>query len=85
MGVELNASQLKRVTANALIPRLVEWQKGHVDKNVAEHLGNMVVEALWEAALIAKKEGVEQGIIAGLKMIKSWNDQDDGESSPEVL
>ena len=79
MSIELNASQLKRVAENALIPRLVEWQKGYVDRSVAEHLSNMVVEALYEAALIGNTEGVEQGIIAGLKMIKSWNDQDNGE------
>lgn len=78
MSVELNAAQLKRIAENAIGPRLVEWQKGYVDRNVAEHLGNMVVEALYEAALIGNTEGVEQGIIAGLKMIKSWNDQDDG-------
>jgi hypothetical protein len=79
MAVELNAAQLKRVAENALIPRLVEWQRGHVDRNVATHLANMVVEALYEAALIGREQGVEQGIIAGLRMIKSWNDQDDGE------
>ncbi len=74
MSIELNAAQLKRIAENAIGPRLVEWQKGYVDRNVAEHLSNMVVEALYEAALIGNTEGVEQGIIAGLKMIKAWQD-----------
>ncbi len=74
MSIELNATQLKRIVENALIPRLVEWQKGHVDRDVAAHLGDMVVEALYEAALIGQKEGAQQGIIAGMKMIKAWQD-----------
>lgn len=74
MSIELNADQLKYATANVLIGHLVKWQEGHVKREVADHLANCVVEALYEAALISSQEGPEKGIIAGLKMIKAWQD-----------
>ena len=74
MAVELNAGWLKKIAENELIGRLVEWQHGHVDRSVAAHLSDMVVEALYEAALIGNTEGVEKGILAGMAMIKSWQD-----------
>jgi hypothetical protein len=74
MAIELNAAQLKSFLERELIHRLVEWQGGHVNRVVAEHLSDMVVEAIFEAALIGNTEGIEKGIIAGLKMIKAWQD-----------
>ena len=74
MSVELNASKLKWEIENELIPRLVGWQRGQVDRVVAERLSDMVVEALYEAALVGQEEGAKRGIIAGVKMIKAWQD-----------
>ena len=74
MSVELNAGQLKRNVEHELIPRLVGWQKGHVDRSVAERLSDVIVEAFYEVALIAREEGAERGILAGVKMIRNWQD-----------
>ncbi len=74
MSVELNATRLKWQVENELIPRLVGWQKGHIDRDVAARLSEVIVEALYETALKSREEGTEKGILAGVKMIQSWQD-----------
>jgi hypothetical protein len=72
MSIELDRDRIEMMVATALRDRLGIWTATR--HSVMDGLTSMITATIWEVAAIASAESAEKGILAGLRMIKKWED-----------
>jgi len=70
MSIELDDGPVRRAIELAIVKqmRVATFDR----KDIAKHLSEMVTEALWEVAVLTETDGPERGILAGKRMIETW-------------
>lgn len=72
MSIELDRNVVALRVKNALAERLIEWRRN--SKPEIGSLIELMTEVMWEVAAMTKQATPERGILAGVKMIETWED-----------
>ena len=72
MSIELSRSRIEPIIRKELGIQLAHWQAKDLPRNYV--LTNLLVEIMWEVAATTQREGPEKGILAGVRMLKTWKD-----------
>lgn len=73
MSIELDKDVIEYQVRVALRKHVAGW-KGSGD-DMAERIGEMVTEIMFDVAVTSGRLGPEQGIRQGLAMVRNWRDR----------
>lgn len=72
MSIELSRTKIGIKVRSAVTERLVQWRRE--DKSEVNNLATLITEIMWEVAAMTKQSTAERGILAGVKMLETWED-----------
>lgn len=78
MSIELSRSRVELMVGTMIRDKLGVWnavsRSVPLPPSVVESLTTMIVATMWEVAAVTSSNGPEKGILAGVRMIKTWED-----------
>lgn len=72
MSIELSRDRVELMVNIAIRDKIGVWTATR--HSVIDGLSAMIVATMWEVAAVTSSGGPEKGILAGVRMIKTWED-----------